>query len=154
MILKRESYVPVILGIIGILVVGMSWRFEEPQAKWLPMILGSVLTILSALQLLKDMLVQSKQREAKERVVQSASTLREQHLRFLVALAWILGFAVGIYLLGFVIAIPLFIVTYVKSRGRSWLKSILLALMVTAFVYGGFELGFKVYLHRGFILTW
>ncbi len=62
---------------------------------------------------------------------------------------WILGFLAAIYLLGFIIAPPLFIIAYLKSRAIVWLRSIVTAVLVTVSIYGVFELLLKVSLYRG-----
>ena len=65
--------------------------------------------------------------------------------------AWIAGYSLSIYLLGFIIAIPLCTLIYMRSRGRRWLNSVCVALVVGGIIFGMFEIGFNYYLYRGLI---
>jgi hypothetical protein len=55
-------------------------------------------------------------------------------------MAWILGFVLGLWLLGFLVAIPLFVFFYLKWEARATTPmAILLALVTELFVWGVFE---------------
>src|SRR5581483_3522170 len=60
--------------------------------------------------------------------------------RTLLAIAWTLGFFALIVLVGFLIAVPLFVFLYLKIQGREkWLFSVILTLATWAFFYGLFD---------------
>jgi hypothetical protein len=59
--------------------------------------------------------------------------------RTLITLAWLLAFFAGIWLLGFPVAVPIFVFAYLKFQGReSWVTSIGLAAGAWAGFYGLF----------------
>jgi len=64
------------------------------------------------------------------------------------------GFFVAIYLLGFIIAIPLFILAYMKAHGTRWLAAITFAILTPTIIYGIFELALGVVLYRGLLFAW
>jgi hypothetical protein len=56
------------------------------------------------------------------------------------AAAWILGFCAAIVLLGFPVAVPLFVFLYLKLQGREgWVFSAVFTAVVWAFFYGMFD---------------
>ena len=74
--------------------------------------------------------------------------------RTLVAIAWILGFFAAIVLLGFPIAVPLFVFLYVKMQGREgWGLSLIFTLVVWAIFYGLFDRLLHLPFPDGWILT-
>ncbi len=66
-------------------------------------------------------------------------------------LGWILGFAFGIYLFGFFVAIPVFLIAYLKSRQRSWTITLSLTIVTTLFVWIVFELLLSADLWKGLV---
>ena len=72
---------------------------------------------------------------------------KERSRRTAMAIAWVLGAALGVYLLGFIAAIALFILAYLKRQGRSWQVSLAVAVITSALIYGIFQfaLGFELY---------
>jgi hypothetical protein len=53
--------------------------------------------------------------------------------------SWIVGFYVLIILIGFMIAVPLFVLAYSKFYGARWRLAISLSVLAWSFVYGVFE---------------
>ena len=65
---------------------------------------------------------------------------------------WTLGFAIGVYVIGMVVAIPVFILSYMKSHGIGWRTSIIAASLTTASVWALFEIVLYIELYRGLLL--
>ena len=59
----------------------------------------------------------------------------------------------GIYLLGFLIAVPLLVFTYMKQHGTSWLLTIIFTVIVPALVYSIFELLLRIDLYQGLLFS-
>lgn len=75
--------------------------------------------------------------------------------RTLVAIGWILAFFAAIVLLGFPIAIPLFVFLYLKLQGReSWVLSLVMTLAVWGVFYGLFDLLLHLPFPAGWLFTW
>ena len=65
-------------------------------------------------------------------------------------IGWLILAAVAIGLIGFRLAVPLFVLLFARFEGRSkWLPAILVALFTWAFVVGYFELFMKFGMFRG-----
>ncbi len=64
------------------------------------------------------------------------------------------GFLLITYLLGFPIAIPLYILAYMMSHGTSWLVAASCGIGTSAAVYCLFGLALGMDLHRGLVFTW
>lgn len=52
---------------------------------------------------------------------------------------WIIGFYLLILVIGFPIAVPVFVLAYSKAYGASWRLGVLLSAIAWGFVYGVFE---------------
>lgn len=75
--------------------------------------------------------------------------------RTLLAIGWILGFFAAIVLLGFTLAVPLFVLLYLKLQGREgWTFSITLTAVVSAVFYGLFEHLLHLPFADGWLLAW
>ena len=75
--------------------------------------------------------------------------------RELILWGYFLGFIAGILLFGFWIAIPVFLVTFLRFQAKSsWTTSLLLGIGASIALYFVFERGLKVQVHRGFVVTY
>ena len=75
--------------------------------------------------------------------------------RTLAAIVWILGFFAAIVLVGFPIAVPLFVFFYVKMQGREgWGLSVVFTLAAWAVFYGLFDRLLHLPFPDGWIQTW
>jgi hypothetical protein len=80
---------------------------------------------------------------------------REALKRSAAGAGWILGFFAAIVLLGFPIAVPLFVFLYLKLQGReSWLFSAVFAGAVWLFFYGLFDQLLHLPFPSGWLLDW
>jgi hypothetical protein len=66
--------------------------------------------------------------------------IKEDWKGYLFGGGYILGFSASVYLLGFIMAIPLFILYYLKSHKTGWQATLLYAVLITATIYSVFEL--------------
>lgn len=72
-----------------------------------------------------------------------------------VAVAWMLGFFAAIALLGFPIAVPLFLFLYLKLQGgEGWLLSIVITAVAWGAFYGLFDRLLHLPFPAGWVLTW
>lgn len=75
--------------------------------------------------------------------------------RTAIAIGWILAFFAAIVLLGFPIAVPLFVFLYLRVQGReSWMLSVVFSLAVWATFYGLFDRLLHLPFHTGWLLAW
>lgn len=71
--------------------------------------------------------------------------------KFLIICAWIFGFYLLVFLVGFLIAIPVFIIAFLKARRISWITTIIITVLVSAFAWGGFQIGMRADFFEGII---
>lgn len=132
---------------IGILIVSSGFRFIG--AKLLPMAVAGVVLILSVIELVRDVgrnkisSVQKKQEE--KQTHQSVSH------RYLLEGSWIVAFFLALYLVGFLVAMCLFILFYLKWHRRRWRTAILMAITVSVLIYVVFTYLFGLTLYPGLI---
>jgi hypothetical protein len=75
--------------------------------------------------------------------------------RTALAVGWILGFFAAIVLLGFGVAVPLFVFLYLKVQGKSgWIFAAVFTAAVWAFFYGLFDLLLHLPFPAGWIRDW
>ena len=152
--IKGSSYFFIVIMVIMLVIIGFSLRMEHFESKLLPLVISSAVLILSAIGLGRGILAGDKQGTT----VSSGETTTgeeagESWRSYLLAGAWVAGFFLAIYLLGFIIAIPLFILAYMKMHGTKWLVAITFAILIPLFIYGVFELALKIILYRGLLLS-
>lgn len=117
----------------------------EFESKLLPVMIGSVVLLLAGGGLLS---------EIRARAMQPEGAAQEPLPRSLVNLGWVVGFLLGIYLLGYVVAILLFVLAYMKWLGTGWHLAVAFAVLTAAFIYAGFEIGLQLQLYRGLLFGW
>ena len=66
---------------------------------------------------------------------------------------WILGLFAGVYLIGFIITVPIFTLTYVRWHGTTWHGSVIFATLLTAIIYIMFVYGLNVNMTKSFIFN-
>lgn len=115
------------------------WRL---QARLYPFAIGIPMLILAIIQVILDLKgVVAKSSDATPMDFQftkdvDAATAKK---RAIAMFAWLVGFFIGIYLLGFPIAIALMMFTYLKFQGgESWVLSISLTVVAWLFFHGLF----------------
>ncbi len=152
--IRGSSYFLIVIMIIMLVIIGLSLRMEYFESKLLPLVIGSAVFVLAAIGLGREIMA-GGEREAT--VARGETTTREETREgwrgYLLAGAWVAGFFLAIYLLGFIIAIPVFILAYMKSHGTRWLAAIAFAILSPLVIYGVFELALRVILYRGLLFS-
>lgn len=125
------------------------------KAALFPLVIGIPLFILSAAEALW-VLVGTTERGAVQDV-QITRDLPQSEIvrRSAAAAAWIVAFFAGILLLGFPIAVPLFVFLYLKAQGKeSWTLSIVFTAVVWGFFYGLFDQLLHLPFPQGWLFEW
>ncbi len=141
--MQGSSWFLVVIIAVMLAVIVLSLRMEYLESKLLPLIISGAVLVLAAIRLGKEIF---------KGVPDGSEETGEGWRGYLISGAWAVGFFLAIYLLGFIIAIPLFILSYMKSHGTRWLVAIIWTILLPAFIYGLFELTLKVTLYRGLLL--
>ncbi len=139
-----------------VVIAFMSWvavtslGFKRLEAKLLPL-LTSGATILLALG---GLTVESRKSRKQAQEEGDAKTWTSDHVRrFALILGWVVGFFFAIYLLGFLAAIALSLLVYMRMQGRQWLSAIVFTVLFSLCIYLVFELALKSDLYPGLLST-
>ena len=129
-------------------VTAWSWPWK---AALFPLAIGIPLFVLAAAEALWVLFGRTARTESREFQLSEHLPPRETLRRTGIAAAWILAFFAAILLLGFNIAVALFVFAYLKFQGdESWLFSA----VFTAVTWGAFYLLFDRLLHLPFPAGW
>jgi hypothetical protein len=123
---------------VWIIIAALRWPFK---AALFPMVVGIPLFILSTLQFLKSAFYE-KGRSKAATIDFKLSEMEDKALerkRTINIFLWILGFFFMVLLIGFPIAVPLFVFLYMKLHGKEkWGVSLLMTFVAWASFYGLF----------------
>ena len=143
--IKPSSYVLICLLVVLAVVIFSSLAMPYYESKLLPLIVGGITFVLSAVELWRELRAKDKIEELKQE--KEAEIEGGSSHATIAAISWVVGTALGIYVLGFLVALALFIFAYLQQQKRRWQASILTAVITTSLVYVIFEriLGFELY---------
>ncbi len=149
--IKGSLYVAIFFLLLGLYGIIQSLTFRYWESIVLPLAMSSLIFVMAAVEVVKELRRQDKRETAIEGKPQTETKTRVEMSRLSLVFGWAAGFSLAIYLLGFLIAVPLFAFSYLKWRGRSWLTATIFAVVMLGFIYGAFELGLKAPLFKGLI---
>jgi hypothetical protein len=132
-------------------IVATAWPWK---AALFPLVIGIPLFCLAAAEALWTLFGSAPAQEGAAKDFQ-LSIGKDTVRRTAVGFAWILGFFAAIVLLGFPIAVPLFVFLYLKLQGREgWVLSIVMTAAVWGVFYGLFDLLLHLPFATGWLFTW
>ena len=151
--LKPSSYF-----LIGILLVALfafinSLTFTRLKLSLVPLIMSGIIIVLAGVELFREIRQKPQVKKAKDKNDEDDLDIntKGQLKDYMIIFCWLIGFLAGIYIVGFVAAIAIFIFGYLKWYGHTWLKSIALAVAATIIIYVMFVILLKLELFRGII---
>jgi len=150
--IKGSAYVSIGIMAVMLAVIISSLTMGSIKSKFLPIIIAGVVLILGAIVLYREVLSGDKPEAAgkgEEKMGEEGDVVGGYG--YLMPCIWVLGYFLAIYFMGFILAIPLFIFSYMTSHDINWLKSVLFAIFTTALIYGIFELALEVKLYSGLL---
>jgi hypothetical protein len=116
------------------------------KAKLFPLAIGIPMLVLAAVEVLWALLERGRAPDKAEEEAPPAG-------RTLVAVAWMVGFFAAILLLGFLIAVPLFVLAYLRLQGREgWTLSLVFTAVVWVAFYGLFDRMLHLPFPQGWVL--
>ncbi|MBI4633396.1 MAG: tripartite tricarboxylate transporter TctB family protein [Deltaproteobacteria bacterium] len=140
--------IPLIVAGAMVAVIAVASGYPYLQAKLSVIFSGSLVLVLALVQLARELTL--KKRQADEpRADQRKPEHHAETVQYGLEFAWLVGFGLMIYLLGFFVAIPLYVFAYMKSHGSRWWASLITGALLPAFCYGIFVLLLEMKLHRG-----
>jgi hypothetical protein len=123
------------------------------KAALFPLAIGVPLFCLATTELLWTLLGAPETKG--EAMEVELSTKEGAGRRILVAAGWMLGFFAAIVMLGFPIAVPLFLLLYLRLQGgEGWVLSIVITAAVWALFYGLFDASLHLPFPAGWLWEW
>ena len=145
----QRLYLATMVVMLVIIVGSLTMKYFE--SKLLPLLVSTVVFILAGIQFTREILVKEMPISADKT---GGGAAEEKWRGYLPSIAWILGFLLSIYLLGFTISAGPFILGYMKWLGTRWRTTIIFAVLVPVVIYGTLEVIMGVELYRGLLLSW
>jgi len=130
------------LFIVCVFIVALQATRHWPlRASILVLVLGAVGLLLALVQLVADFKGIFREPSKKAGFSYETPLLETSNSRWgdMEIWAWLLGLYAAIWLIGFLIAIPLFVFTYTKFYGARWITAVILSAVAGGFMYGLFE---------------
>ncbi len=151
--MRGSQYFLIAIMVIMLLIIGVSLGIEFFASKLLPIVFSSIGIVLAAIQLAREN--KEKPTTAKSGTeVDISKKTRDEWRGYLRNGVWLGGFVLGIYFLGIITALPLFILSYMKWLGSRWRVAIPFAIVTTTFIYVVFQLVLELYFYQGLLLSW
>jgi hypothetical protein len=139
-----------VLLILMAVVLIVSYQYSYIQAKLAPMSISGLIIILTATQLYREHRANRKAQTGTDQ--QTVPMDNSESFRpFLIQGFWMIGFVLAIALFGILVAIPLFIISYMRTKGILWRKSISISALTLIIVYTLFTKILDVSLYAGWI---
>ena len=118
-------------------VIAMDWPLK---AKLFPLVIGIPVFCMAAAEVAWGLFGSGQRGEAMDFQLSDQTPRPVAIRRSLQAVAWMLGFFSVVALLGFPIAIPLFVFLYLRLQGREgWLFSVAFSAVLWVVFYGVFD---------------
>ena len=145
------------LLVLGLSLVFLPWAYRyDPQGRAVPVLVGWLTLGLAAL----DVITQTNTRIGRTlaqmlsgRPLDAQAEVEDHALRpQIVAMLWLVGFFAGAILVGFLITIPIYVISFMRYQGRKpLLPCAVSAVAVTTIMWIVFEVLLKYELYKGLI---
>ena len=149
-----EKSFSLFLLVLFVFLFVVTWRYAY-RARLVPLVLLTPAVILTAIQIALSF--RSKQTQTRQRADEGEEGGLELDAPFadeMVVLCLFVLLAAMIWVAGFLVAAPIFILIFVRWWGREgWLTSVLISGLATIAIYWIVEVGFRIILYRGWLFS-
>lgn len=150
--LQGSGWFCVFLLLVGVMITIYALTLRPLQAGLLGVVCGPLLVLLGLLQLRNEFATARQvapEEGGTEAEAQGTGAVGSVKGRFLALVCWLVAFVLAIHVFGFLVAIFLFLLVFLKGHQTSWLKAVLVAGVSTGIIYGLFEAFLERELWRG-----
>ena len=123
-----------------------------PRARFFPIIVISFCGVFVLSELAKEFIARHKASSSdkhRQKDKKAPKPDKGNRRQFIFTVTWIGAFALLIWLLGFVVGLPLFVFAYVKTHEEGWRWAIILPIIMFLIVYVGFGILMERPLYEG-----
>ena len=153
MLKRKENIVSLMLVLaFSLVVLAMSLGLEYAESRIMPLLIGTLLTALVCTALFMELTRRGRTEDSK--TAAGSGTEAEEsggepdESRLPVCLAWLAGYAAGIWLLGFYASSFLFVLAYIRVNCGRWTEAVICAALCSAALVV-FPLLFEIDLYAG-----
>ena len=125
--MKGGTYILIVIISVMAVCLVIASGYEYLQARLAPMLVGGVIVILCVAELIKDL--RARRAPATPPKEPAKVETREEFGSYQKEAAWMVGFFLGIYLVGFVVGIAAYTALYAKVHKARWTTSIILGVL-------------------------
>jgi hypothetical protein len=127
--------------------------YSNAKMSSVPLMASGIILLLGAIQLREEFRLPGKARHDTQMIDESNLSEEGERWQYPIVFVWWVSFVLVTYLFGFLVAIPLLPLSFVRFRGhRGWLKSIAVAATAEASIYVIFVAIMQIDLYRGILL--
>jgi hypothetical protein len=153
--IKPESIVLIVILAVTLFLAGSLITHHGIKTILVPAIVCGIILLLGAVQLSKELIASAKTAsvsiDSSKKVDEEA---KQANIRYLLGISWLLGYAITIYLIGFIYGTFLFLLLVFRFYGkRSWFKSGMIAILGTAVFWLSFVYFLQTDLWGGVIIN-
>jgi hypothetical protein len=144
------------LILVGSFVIYYAWHWPF-KARFFPLVLAVPLMILALTHLFLELFGAPEKAggPAVEAEFSNDVPPAVARRRVITVFSWIAGFILTVYLVGFPVAVPLFVFSYLKiESGVGWARSVALTALTWGFFYGLFQRLLSLQFEAGIVQTW
>ena len=154
-----EIVVALMMLAVGALVVvdsyrlGSKWGSDGPQSGYFPFYIGLLLCIASVATLAQVVIAARRRRQAAGRAVAERMSQFVAWSELKLVLSVLIPacvYVLAVQLIGIYVASAVYIALFMRWLGKySWVKSVVIGVVVSATIFAMFEIWFKVPLYKG-----
>ena len=154
-----EIVVALMMLAVGALVVvdsyrlGSKWGSDGPQSGYFPFYIGLLLCIASVATLAQVLIADQRRRHAAGRAVAERMSQFVAWSELKLVLSVLIPacvYVLAVQLIGIYVASAVYIALFMRWLGKySWVKSVIIGVVVSATIFAMFEIWFKVPLYKG-----
>ena len=152
--MKRKDFLFYLLLFIGLAAAFVTTLGYPSRARFFPIIVISLCEVFVLLALVKMFIERHKApspdqyKKKKEETSKPDEVYRRQ---FFLAFAWIGTFVLLLWLLGFIVSLPLVVFAYIKTYEEGWRLAIISTIIMFLIVYVVFAVFLKIPLYKGLL---
>jgi hypothetical protein len=156
-IMKRVS--PTAVFLIAIIIVMAvffvtSMGYAELKVKLMPSLMSGAAIVLALIALINDLRSGSKGSAPTDEdgdVIEDEQLLKTPLIAYFQAFGWFVALIVVVYCLGFLIAIPLWLLVYLWKQGYKWWTALATGVILSVICYVVFTVLLQIELYQGLI---
>lgn len=148
---RVESAIYLSVMAIALLFAALALPMDDWKARLLPLLISTIVFLLALIGLIGVKVPRGFARRMELKPKVYGSTKEASIMDYGRQGAWLLAFFLAVHMLGFLVAIFIFCLSYAKTNDASWRGSLALATLTPFLVYFFFELVLGVELYPGLL---